>query len=182
MSARTEIYAYRPGDQVTITKSGWYEHSTSTRTEWLSAGSVATVVRPQLGRLHVRATPKSTILEVSYGRVEPIGGQPRRLGEVPPGGLSPNDERLAWFWEDAAAYADAVGHCREYDDIVRALDVPGRLRTVTARVEVVPGVVLTGSVKARSRSEAQALLLAKVRAEQAAAMARMELQPRVVTA
>ena len=78
----------------------------------------------------------------------------RKLGEVPEGGIAPDDPRLAWLWEDAAKVADRSGYCSYYDRIADQLDIPGRLRDIGVSIKH-NGVTLTATVKARTRKEAE---------------------------
>lgn len=78
----------------------------------------------------------------------------RKIGEVPEGGIAPDDPRLAWLWEDAAKVADRSGYCSYYDRIADQLDIPGRLRDIGVSIKH-NGVTLTASVKARTRKEAE---------------------------
>lgn len=78
----------------------------------------------------------------------------RKIGEVPEGGIAPDDPRLAWLWDDAAKVADRSGYCSYYDRIAEQLDIPGRVRDIGVSIKH-NGVTLTATVKARTRKEAE---------------------------
>ncbi|UDL16291.1 hypothetical protein SEA_ZOOMAN_320 [Microbacterium phage Zooman] len=80
--------------------------------------------------------------------------KPRKIGEVPEGGISPDDPRLAWLWEDAAKFADRNGYCSYYDRIADGLNIPGRPRDITVSIKV-NGLDIAATVRARSRREAE---------------------------
>ncbi len=85
----------------------------------------------------------------------------RKLGEVPEGGISPDDPGLAWLWEDAAKLASRSGYCNYYDRIADELNIPGRKRDVSVEMKV-NGVTITATVQARSRKEAEELIRGKL--------------------
>lgn len=89
-------------------------------------------------------------------------GMPRKLGEVPEGMISPDDPRLAWLWEDAAAVANRANHCSEYDKLCDQLNIPGRERefTVTRKLGEMRATFKT---KARSRRAAETLVDAQLK-------------------
>jgi hypothetical protein len=83
----------------------------------------------------------------------------RMLGEVPEGGLDPEDPRIAWIFEDAAKLADRLGLCRDYDRLADQLGIPGRVRDFKITFDgAEQGVTLTATIKARSRRQAEARL------------------------
>lgn len=84
---------------------------------------------------------------------DPDAPKPRKLGEVPEGGISPDDPRLAWLWEDAAK----VAYCSEYDKIADRLGIPGRVRSFTVN-RTINDLKVSGTFSARSRKEAEAML------------------------
>ena len=97
--------------------------------------------------------PRSSLVAPN-GEVWDESAKTRKLGEVPEGGIAPDDPRLAWLWEDAAKVADRSGYCSYYDRIADQLDIPGRLRDIGVSIKH-NGVTLTASVKARTRKEAE---------------------------
>lgn len=78
---------------------------------------------------------------------------PRRLGEVPEGGISPNDPGLKWLWEDAAKLAKEEGYCGAYDTLCAKLGIPGRPKNYTANITV-GNVRMTGKYLCHSKEEA----------------------------
>lgn len=91
--------------------------------------------------------------------------QTRRLGEVPEGGIDPSDPRIAWFFEDAALLANRMGLCNVYDRMMEELNAPGRLREYKVKLDLGNGVVINGTFEARRRSEAEDMLLEKLRGQ-----------------
>lgn len=87
--------------------------------------------------------------------------KPRKLGEPPEGGISPDDPRLAWLWEDAAKVANRSGYCGYYDRIAGELNIPGRKRAVSVSLKH-NGIQITATVQARSRKEAERLVREKL--------------------
>lgn len=87
--------------------------------------------------------------------------KPRKLGEVPEGGIAPDDPRLAWLWEDAAKVANKSGYCGYYDRIADELNIPGRKRDISVSVTHA-GITFTATVQARSRKEAEAKIREKL--------------------
>jgi hypothetical protein len=78
----------------------------------------------------------------------------RKLGEVPEGGIAPDDPRLAWLWEDAAKFAQKKGYCGQYDALTSALGIPGREREFKITTTVA-GLEIKTSIRARSKQEAE---------------------------
>lgn len=87
----------------------------------------------------------------------------RRLGEVPEGSISADDPRIAWLFEDAMRLADRLGLCSDFDRIADALGVPGRTRTFNIKVAVAEGLEITAKVEARSKKQAQEIILDRMR-------------------
>lgn len=87
--------------------------------------------------------------------------KPRKLGEVPEGGIAPDDPRLAWLWEDAAKVANKSGYCGYYDRIADELNIPGRNRDISVSI-MHAGITFTATVQARSRKEAEAKIREKL--------------------
>lgn len=107
--------------------------------------------------------PRS-VLEAPNGEAwnEEEKPKPRKIGEVPEGGISPDDPGLAWLWEDAAKVASNSGYCGLYDDIVDKLNIPGRMRDIRISLKI-DGVTIDAIVKARSRKEAEAKIKEKLK-------------------
>lgn len=81
--------------------------------------------------------------------------QERPLGEIPEGGISPDDPRIQWLFEDAGRMANRLGLCKDYDRMCEALGVPGRVRNFTVKVAVADGIEITAKVQARSKVQAE---------------------------
>jgi hypothetical protein len=109
--------------------------------------------------LNVQAAKWQRVVRVEVGTVTMQG---RRLGEMPPDGIAPDDPRVAWIFEDAARLADRRGYCNVFDAITDELNLPGRVRKFTLTYEVVPGVKLQAKIEARSRALAEDLLRQKM--------------------
>lgn len=86
----------------------------------------------------------------------------RRLGEVPEGGISPEDPRVSWIFDDAGRLASRLGYCNVYDKITDALGAPGRLRKFKIKIGSQNGIELTATVEAKSKSLAEKALRASV--------------------
>lgn len=93
--------------------------------------------------------------------VDPNAPKARSLGDVPEGGISPDDPHLKWLWEDAAKLAQQRGYCQQYDALCNALGIPGRPRN--RKVTITIGKVkMTGSFMATSAVEANAMFRAEL--------------------
>lgn len=105
--------------------------------------------------LRVRKASGGNVFVIARANVERYT---RQLGEVPEGGILPDDPRVAWIFEDAGRLADRLGYCRVYDRIVNELGVPGRERTFTIKMEVAEGIEVVAKVDARSKRLAETKL------------------------
>lgn len=125
----------------------------------IPGGGIATYRRGD--ELQVNRVRQDGLLKVKHLRddrhgaefliaTENVEGPLRPLGEVPPGGISADDPGLDWLWEDAERVANISGFCAEYDRLLKALDLPGRLRTHTVRMASADGIEIVAKVKARS--------------------------------
>lgn len=85
---------------------------------------------------------------------DPNAPRPRQLGEVPEGGISPDDPGLAWLWQDAAKVARIQGYCGQYDEVCERLGIPGRERTFTVR-RTINGISASFQVQAHSQIQAE---------------------------
>lgn len=107
-----------------------------------------------------------TSLKTPNGEVwtPPVKVPPRKLGTPPEGGISPDDPRIAYLWEDAAKLANRLSFCGEYDQITEKLGIPGRERDIDVSIKI-NGIDVRTTVKARSKNEAEALVKEKLGAE-----------------
>lgn len=85
---------------------------------------------------------------------DPNAPRPRKLGDVPEGGIAPDDPRLKWLWEDAAKVATQRGYCNQYDVVCNTLNIPGRPRSRRVSVQV-GKVKMSGTFMATSTAEAR---------------------------
>jgi hypothetical protein len=116
------------------------------------AGDEFEVTATLNGHLNVRVPGVYGVMQVDYDQVsKPM----RRLGDIPAGGIDPEDPRAAWIFEDAARLADRLGLCKDYDRLCDELGLPGRVRTFVLTYEPRAGVQLTAKVKARSKRQAE---------------------------
>lgn len=161
-----ENMEYAIGDKVVITEvthgnalSGYGDHR-------IQAGMIGNITRLATHKVVVRFTgaPESNfygsfwIHRQFIAPADPNRPRPRKLGDVPEGGIDPNDPRLAWLWEDAAAYAGMNGYCSTYDSICETLGIPGRDRTYTASVRV-GSATIRAQFTCKSRAEAHRLMV-----------------------
>lgn len=84
---------------------------------------------------------------------DPNAPTPRRLGQVPEGGIDPNDPGLAWLWEDAATLAKLHSYCSTYDFLAAQLGIPGRPRNFTVS-RTINGLTVKGTFMATSQKAA----------------------------
>ncbi|MEV4735538.1 MULTISPECIES: hypothetical protein [unclassified Microbacterium] len=148
---------YKKGDTVVVTRDG-YGHYAS------GGGGAGYVVGEELvitstrsiasGYLNVRPAPPGDgmVFRIPTDRVRPV---PRMIGEIPAGGISPEDPRIAWLFEDAGRMADRLGLCADYDRLCDALGIPGRVRTFTVSLLSGDGITVTAKVEARSKRLAE---------------------------
>lgn len=124
-----DAYSYEVGDEFVVTsvrRAGWLSVRRAS-----SHGVVMTI-----DERHVRRTP-------------------RMIGQVPEGGIAPEDPRIAWIFEDAARMADRLDLCGDFDRLCDALGLPGRMRKFTISLVVRDGIEVTAKVEARSRRLAE---------------------------
>lgn len=87
--------------------------------------------------------------------VSDVEGPLRPLGVVPEGSISPDDPRLDYLWEDAERVANMSGFCVEYDHLLKALNLPGRMRTHTVKLATGDGIEIVAKIRARSMRQAE---------------------------
>lgn len=138
------------------------------RTHRFHAGTTMRITRIYTNRAIVRGHTNAGRQASAYIDVEtlaqmvdPSRPRPRKLGEVPEGGIDPNDPALKWLWEDAAKLAKDEGYCGTYDTLCAKLGIPGRPRNFTANIAV-GNVRMTGKYLCHSREEALNLLKAEL--------------------
>ena len=98
---------------------------------------------------------------IDKSRIAENAGETYPKTPIPEGAIAPDDERLSYLWDRAAAIADRRGLCEEYDSICDALGIPGRVRSFTVKV-FRNGIDLSAKVKARSQKEADELVLSSL--------------------
>jgi len=133
-------------------------------------------------RLKVRHTREGTYGGEFLVPVEMVEGPLRPLGEVPEGGISADDPRLDWLWEDAERVANISGFCREYDKLLKTLNLPGRLRTHTVKMATGDGIEVVAQVKARSMRQAEERLRQQMNAHAINSMSITGSDPEIVQA
>ncbi|WP_091232538.1 hypothetical protein [Microbacterium sp. 3J1] len=104
------------------------------------------------GMLNVRHAGGGRVFVVGADAVRPV---PRLIGQIPEGGIAPEDPRVAWVFEDAGRMADRLGLCKDYDRLCDALGIPGRVRSFTISVFSAEGIEVTAKVQARSKRLAE---------------------------
>lgn len=106
--------------------------------------------------VNVKKSNGGRVFRVAFNAIE---NPARAVGEVPAGGIAADDPRIAWIFEDAQRLADRLGLCRDFDRIAEAVGVPGRVRVYTVKLGVGEGLEITAKVEARSRPQAQQMIL-----------------------
>ena len=145
---------FEKGDYVFAKESGSGVRTRGYGAVRFAAGEELIVTSARGGYLNVRRNG-GYVFKIAASKVR---GEARMLGQVPPGGISLDDPRIAWLFEDAGRLADRLGLCRDYDRLCDALGAPGRIRPYTIKLEVSDAVVITAKVEARSRTLAEKAL------------------------
>jgi len=145
------------GDWVIARQSGSGHRARGWEREHYSEGDELLVTSTRSAEwLSVRKTKYSPVFSIRRSHVMV---ETRRVGAVPPGDIEADDPRIAWLFEDAARLATRLGLCGDFDRLVNALGAPGRPREFTVKVASEPGLEVTAKVTARSRREAERLLI-----------------------
>ena len=154
---------YERGEEVTVTSTtrGWRVRGRGESS--FKKGERLEVVRAAAGRRLTVRRPGGYVYSIDARVVAPVDRPLRFLGDAPAGDISLDDPKLDWFWRDAAKAADLSGHCREYERLCEILGIPGRSRLFEVSIPVAQGIDLRGKVTARSRPEAERMLLDQVR-------------------
>lgn len=146
-----------PGDHVVAIRAGWGWRARSQGQHDYSKGDEFEVTSVRSGGRTVNVRPlakhDTAVFKMDVADLRLV---PRRVGQVPPGGIAPEDERIAWIFEDAARMADRLGLCSDFDRLCDALGLPGREREFTVQVARAEGITVTARVVARSRKLAEA--------------------------
>lgn len=146
---------FEKGDYVVARASGTGAWARGYGRAGFTAGEELLVTSVGQAHLNVRRAGGGNVFRVGLNQVRPVT---RPLGQVPEGGISPEDPRIAWIFEDAVRLADRLGLCSDFDRVADGLGIPGRMRTFTITFEPTEGVKLTAKVEARSRRQAEAKL------------------------
>ena len=144
--------AFEKGQYVVATKDGSGYRARGNGRVSYRAGEELQITSVYSHTLNVRAAGGGPVFQITADRVRPV---PRMIGVIPDGGISPEDPRIAWLFEDAARMADRLGLCADFDRICDALGAPGRLRTFNITVMSGAGIEVTAKVEARSRRLAE---------------------------
>jgi hypothetical protein len=130
------------------------------RTHHFRAGTTMRITRIYTNRAIVRGHTNAgrqasayIDIETLAQMVDPSLPRSRKLGEVPEGGISPNDPGLKWLWEDAAKLAKDEGYCGVYDTLCAKLGIPGRPKNYSASIRV-GNVLMIGKFLCHSKEEA----------------------------
>lgn len=162
-----ELLDVNTGDEVGLREDGRWAGLGEYGSRQLDTGMVGVVGRVTAYKAVVRF-PVSETTDVSFWIpkeelvfADPDRPKPRKIGEVPEGGIAADDPRLNWLWEDAATLAKQQGYCGHYDRLTNELGIPGRPRSfkVTGKVG---SLSVSGNYTARSRDEAEAMLRAEM--------------------
>lgn len=147
--------SFQKGDFVVATKSGAGDKvSGYGRVSYEQGDELEiTVVYPD--RLNVRSLSGGNVFRISLDRVRPV---PRMVGELPEGGMPPEDPRIQWIFEDAGRMADRLGLCRDYDRLCDAIGIPGRVRNFTITIISESGLKVSAEVAARSKRLAEQIV------------------------
>ena len=153
---------FEKGTRVVTTRGGLCYRPTGYGSRQVPEGSAGVVTSRVDGRIvSVKFDTVDVAVRVSLSYLvpeDPNAPRSRRLGETPEGMLSPLDPRLSWLWDDAAAMADKMRLCGEYDKFALALGVPGRPKDYTVTTSI-NGFTAKVVVKARSQAEADKMVL-----------------------
>jgi hypothetical protein len=146
--------AYEKGEYVVTHKSGSGVLARGYGRVSYRAGEevVITSIMSHGRLLNVRSAGGGPVFRIPGSEVRPV---PRMIGEIPEGGITPEDPRIAWLFEDAGRMADRLGLCKDYDRLCDALGIPGRLRTFTITILSTDGIEVTAKVQARSKRLAE---------------------------
>lgn len=147
------------GDYVVAVSSGAGQRVRGYGSIGYSAGEELEVTSQSAEYLNVRKGSDGYVFRVLRSKVRPVT---RRIGEVPEGGIDPDDPRVAWIFEDAGRLADRLGLCKDYDRLCDALGAPGRVRTFTIKLVSADGIEITAKVDARSKRQAEQKLREQV--------------------
>lgn len=143
---------YDKGDYVIAVKDGSAYRARGSGRITYRAGEELEITSVYATHLNVRAAGGGAVFQIPTHLVRPV---PRMIGEIPEGGITPEDPRLAWLFEDASRMADRLGLCSDYDRLCDALGIPGRMRTFSITVMSGNGIEVTAKVQARSRRLAE---------------------------
>ena len=102
-----------------------------------------------------------SIFTIDKSCIAENAGETKPETHVPEGYIAPDDERLSYLWDRAAAIAERRGFCEDYDSICEELGIPGRLRTFTVKV-FGNCIDLSAKVEARCQKEADELVLSSL--------------------
>lgn len=144
--------AYTKGQYVVAVKDGSGYRARGTGRVSYRSGQELEITSVYSNALNVRAAGGGPVFQIPTDRVRRVT---RMIGEIPDGGISPEDPRIAWLFEDAARMADRLGICADFDRICDAIGAPGRVRTFSISVMSGEGIEVTAKVEARSRRLAE---------------------------
>lgn len=143
---------YEKGDYVIATEDGAGPRVSARGRVTYREGDEFEITSVYTEHLNVRMSAGGAVFRVSRDRVR---RQPRKIGEVPEGAISPEHPGLTWLFDDAARMADRLGLCHDFDRLCDALGIPGRVRTFTVEILNGDGIHVTAKVEARSQRLAE---------------------------
>ena len=144
--------AYAKGQYVVAVKDGSAHRVRGNGRISYRAGDELEITSVFSHLLNVRHAGGGSVFQIPADQVRPVT---RKIGEIPDGGISPEDPRIAWLFDDAARMADRLGLCADFDRICDAIGAPGRVRTFNITVMSGTGIEVTAKVEARSRRLAE---------------------------
>jgi hypothetical protein len=152
---------YRKGEFVLTNRAGAAPYATISGRATYTKDEELLITSVSDHHLNVkRANGSGYVFRIGRDAVRRPG---RPLGQVPEGSIPADDPRIAWLFEDAMRLADRLGLCSDFDRIADALGVPGRTRTFNIKVAVAEGIEITAKVEARSKKQAQQIILEQMR-------------------
>lgn len=148
-----------PGDYVVAIEKGTAQLARGYGRVSYSAGDELQVTSMRSSTINVRPVRGGRVFTIARTHVQKPA---RKIGEIPPGGIAPEDPRIAWIFDDAARLANRLGLCPDFDRIMDALGAPGRTRTFKVDVASEDGITITATIEARSRRLAESKLREKL--------------------
>jgi hypothetical protein len=120
--------------------------------------------------------PEATLDSGGFDYVRDLTLVPtRKLGETPVTvndseagtveSISIDDPRIAWIWADLATYADGKNWCSDYDDLAKAIGIPGRVKKWTGSITLAETRIAYTDIEADSQDDANRIFREQIAAE-----------------